>query len=295
MKKIFTRVDKKAQISICGLDDVGKTTILNYMLTGEHTQTVPTTGINYEQIILKKDLVFDVYDLPGQEILRNLWDKFLLSSDLLIFVLDAADLKRLDEARKLFWEVYAHQTNNTICILANKQDLEEAVLPNTIIQQFQLKKLNCKWQIFATSALTGRGIVDSFQWIYESITNNKIQMKVNIWDILIFESSGLPIASKNELLGEPHLAAGFLSAIQNFIDATMNEQIESIVLKDYRICFRYVEDYDSILTLVMNRFDNEAIGHDLLTSLAEQLVQNKFVNAKTVLHQFLLSELRGLI
>ncbi|MFX1255303.1 MAG: ADP-ribosylation factor-like protein, partial [Promethearchaeota archaeon] len=89
LKKIFTRVDKKVQISICGLDDVGKTTVLNYMLTGEHTKTVPTTGVNYEQIVLKKDLVFDVYDLPGQEVLRTLWDKFLLSSNLLIFVLDA--------------------------------------------------------------------------------------------------------------------------------------------------------------------------------------------------------------
>ena len=72
MKRMFSRTMKKAQITFCGLDAAGKTTVLNYLLQGDKTETVPTTGINYERVVLKNKMSFDIYDLPGQEALRNL-------------------------------------------------------------------------------------------------------------------------------------------------------------------------------------------------------------------------------
>ncbi|MFX0061764.1 MAG: ADP-ribosylation factor family protein [Candidatus Hermodarchaeota archaeon] len=296
MRKLFFRVEKKVQISLCGLDAAGKTTVLNYLIAGQKTETVPTTGINYEKIALKNRLTFDIYDLPGQEALRSLWDKYILTSNLLVFVLDAADHERLEEAKNLFWEVYNHQSDPStpICILANKQDLKDAIPTTQIIEKLELSNLKgCKWQVFGTSALIGKNIIEAFQWIYETISNKKIKMNVNIRDILVFGENGVLIASKCEVLGQPRLAASFLSAIQTMTAMTVEDAIESILLEKYRICFKHVNEH--ILALIMDRDDDEKVGNIILNSLAEKLSETMFSNAESLLHHFTLSDLKGLV
>ena len=51
---LFKNKVKQVALSICGLDKAGKTTIINYLIKGEYTETLPTMGINHEEISFPK-------------------------------------------------------------------------------------------------------------------------------------------------------------------------------------------------------------------------------------------------
>ncbi|MHA1187761.1 MAG: ADP-ribosylation factor-like protein, partial [Candidatus Heimdallarchaeota archaeon] len=46
LRNLFRRRTKEVDISICGLANAGKTTIVKYLETGRFVETQPTMGIN---------------------------------------------------------------------------------------------------------------------------------------------------------------------------------------------------------------------------------------------------------
>ena len=295
LKRIFIRNEKEVQVTFCGLDAAGKTSILEYLVSGEIAETVPTTGVSSERIRLKGNTVFEIYDLPVQKSLHNLLNNYLIKTHLIVFVLDAADTKRLQEAKDLFWEVYSHEANphTPVCIIANKQDLIESINIEQIKTSFKLNRLSkdCKYNVFGTSATTGLGIVEAFQWIYETLTGKKIHMKITVDDLIIFDRTGLPVASKRKLLGESTLADGLLSALQSFANSIdESNSLDTVVMSNHRICFTHAKNYS--LAIVMNADDEERIGKAILTSLSEKITQNDFLKPNDILNNFIISDLR---
>ncbi|MHA1639043.1 MAG: ADP-ribosylation factor-like protein, partial [Candidatus Heimdallarchaeota archaeon] len=65
LKRLFRQRTKRVTITICGLDNAGKTTIVRYLVAGEYKSTVPTMGVNREVIDLP-NLQMDIFDLGGQ-------------------------------------------------------------------------------------------------------------------------------------------------------------------------------------------------------------------------------------
>ena len=82
------------KLVIVGLDAAGKTTILNKMRFDEFVPTVPTIGVNTEDIQIK-NVNIKVFDLAGQEKLRNVWKYYYSSIEGIIFVLDSTRPDRL--------------------------------------------------------------------------------------------------------------------------------------------------------------------------------------------------------
>ena len=70
-----------------------------------------------------------VWDVGGQEKLRPLWRSYTRRTDGLVFVVDAADPERLEEARLELHRVARSQDTQgvPILVLANKQDLPRAM------------------------------------------------------------------------------------------------------------------------------------------------------------------------
>ena len=64
------------KILMLGLDGAGKTTTLYSLKMGEAVQTIPTIGFNVEELNYKT-IKFQVWDVGGQEKLRNLWTHYL--------------------------------------------------------------------------------------------------------------------------------------------------------------------------------------------------------------------------
>ena len=84
---------QQCRILMLGLDAAGKTTILYQLKLGEMTQTKPTLGFNVETVSYK-NIEFMVWDMGGQDRIRQLWRHYYKNAQALIFVIDSADEER---------------------------------------------------------------------------------------------------------------------------------------------------------------------------------------------------------
>lgn len=71
------------KIVIVGLDNAGKTTILYQFLMNEVVQTSPTIGSNVEEVRWK-NINFLMWDLGGQQSLRQSWSTYFQNTEVII-------------------------------------------------------------------------------------------------------------------------------------------------------------------------------------------------------------------
>ena len=85
--------DKK--VLLLGLDGAGKTSLLLQYKDNQFTNTVPTIGLNVEQIKFRKYLI-TMWDVGGQA--TKLWKHYFDQIDAIIYVVDSTcDDKRLEK------------------------------------------------------------------------------------------------------------------------------------------------------------------------------------------------------
>ena len=92
-------------ILIIGLDKAGKTTVLERLkslytdATGlEPGQILPTVGLNIARFEVKNTPLV-LWDLGGQLALRSIWERYYGEAHAVLFVVDAANVQRIDEAK----------------------------------------------------------------------------------------------------------------------------------------------------------------------------------------------------
>jgi ADP-ribosylation factor-like protein 1 len=136
---------QEIRILILGLDNAGKTTILYRLQIGEVVATVPTIGFNVETLTYK-NITFSVWDLGGQDSIRPYWRCYYTNTTAaLIFVVDSADVARMDIVKKEIEMLLAEQElkGAAILVFANKQDMKDAVSEGEIAERLELAK-KCK-------------------------------------------------------------------------------------------------------------------------------------------------------
>jgi ADP-ribosylation factor related protein 1 len=97
---------EELHLLVIGLDKSGKTTMLEKLkslytdLPGtDPNKVLPTVGLNIGRFqAVHSSLVF--WDLGGQAGLRSIWDKYYSEAHGLIFVVDASEPQRFDEAKQ---------------------------------------------------------------------------------------------------------------------------------------------------------------------------------------------------
>lgn len=121
----FANKTRPCNISLFGLDNAGKTTILFKVKLYENISAVPTIGFNVETVELCKGLSLTIWDVGGGYLIRNLWYHYIHFSQGLIFVVDSNDPERLKEAAD--WLQMMMKADRLIdfpiVVMANKQDL----------------------------------------------------------------------------------------------------------------------------------------------------------------------------
>ncbi|KAI0461417.1 ADP-ribosylation factor, Arf Arf6 [Komagataella kurtzmanii] len=155
------------RILMLGLDNAGKTTILYKLKLGKAKNTVPTVGFNVETIKYK-NLIMHTWDIGGQERIRALWRHYFSGTDALIYVVDSADQSRLSDAKNELLKVISDKelAGCYIAVLANKQDLPNALTPTELIDQMGLKELSShNWCVIPTVAINGTGLTEALSWI----------------------------------------------------------------------------------------------------------------------------------
>jgi small GTP-binding protein len=167
---------RQVRVLIVGLDGAGKTTILYRLQLNQLVkQIAPTIAFNLETVEVG-NLKLQVWDLGGQIQLRPYWRLYFKETAGIVFVIDSADRARIatcgEELAQLLREEELERV--PLIILANKQDLPDAMRPDEISQQLALSQIqNRSWTILATSATDGNGVREGFDWLSERIEAGK--------------------------------------------------------------------------------------------------------------------------
>eukprot|EP00826_Nyctotherus_ovalis_P005494 TRINITY_DN11244_c0_g1_i15.p1 TRINITY_DN11244_c0_g1~~TRINITY_DN11244_c0_g1_i15.p1 ORF type:complete len:184 (-),score=57.23 TRINITY_DN11244_c0_g1_i15:86-637(-) len=160
---------KNIDMSVVGLQNAGKTTLMNTMAGEYDMDTMPTVGFNLRHL-QKGGVNLNVWDLGGQKQFRESWEKYCRSSDVIVFVVDAADFANIDLARTELQQLLSWPSLEAIplLVLGNKNDLEHALSEEQLIEQMQLKKItNRKIAVYSISAKRRINIDIALKWISE--------------------------------------------------------------------------------------------------------------------------------
>nr|XP_029503924.1 ADP-ribosylation factor-like protein 6 isoform X1 [Oncorhynchus nerka] len=184
---------KEVNVLCLGLDNSGKTTIINQLkpsnlrfygplsddwkhVSQVKTQTqdiVPTIGFNIEQF-KSSSLSFTVFDMSGQSRYRNLWEHYYKESHAIIFVIDSGDKLRMVVAKEELDTLLNHQDicsrRMPVLLFANKSDLREAMSSVKVSQLLCLENIKDKpWHICASNAVKGEGLQEGVDWLQDHI------------------------------------------------------------------------------------------------------------------------------
>ena len=168
-------VKKDVNILMLGLDGAGKTTLLYQLKMGETVKTIPIIGFNVE-IIEHKNFNFNIYDVGGQDKIRVLWKHHYQNTDGLIFVVDANDRDRIDEAVGELKELLEAEElkDCPVLVYANKEDLNGALGPGEVTEKLGMGQLKGRtWLVQGASATTGQGLKEGLDWMASALLKKK--------------------------------------------------------------------------------------------------------------------------
>ena len=82
----------------------------------------------------------------------------------LLYVVDSSDNERIEESREELFAVLENDAmrNVPVVVIANKQDLPNAMSPAKIVDALELRKLGSrKWHVQGACAVNGEGIYEA--------------------------------------------------------------------------------------------------------------------------------------
>lgn len=174
-------------IVVIGLDSAGKTSLLYRLKLREFVETIPTKGFNMERIKVPmgnsktNTTMYQVWDVGGQEKLRPLWKSYTRRTDGLVFVVDAAETERMEEAKVELHRIARLAENQGVpmLVLANKQDLEGAMSATEVEKVMALHELSSSTlhHTQGCSALDGQGLQPGLEKLYEMILKRKKMLR----------------------------------------------------------------------------------------------------------------------
>ncbi|MHA1670314.1 MAG: ADP-ribosylation factor-like protein [Promethearchaeota archaeon] len=170
------------KVFLFGIDDVGKTSFAHRIKTGEfiNNSSFPTRKFNIEYV-QKQNGYLVIWDMPGQRAFREKWFKGLQDSNIIIYMIDAANQLRFEESKREFWNFINKNDSSGIplIILGNKTDLikkseeQDTILIRTkqeIIDFFELDKLDDRdYYFFLTSVKSNYNMNEVMNTLFNMI------------------------------------------------------------------------------------------------------------------------------
>ncbi|XP_065151861.1 ADP-ribosylation factor-like protein 6 [Paramisgurnus dabryanus] len=162
---------KEVNVLCLGLDNSGKTTIINQLkpTTAQAQDIVPTIGFSIEKF-KTSSLSFTVFDMSGQGRYRNLWEHYYKDGHAIIFVIDSGDKLRMVVAKEELDTLLNHpdikHRRLPILFFANKMDLRDALSAVKVSQLLCLENIRDKpWHICGSDAVKGDGLQEGVDWL----------------------------------------------------------------------------------------------------------------------------------
>ena len=117
-----------------------------------------------------------MWDVGGQKTIRPYWRNYFESTDGIIYVIDSADRRRMEETGIELQQIIDEEKLSGVPLLiyANKQDLLNSLSASEITAGLNLHSIRDRqWQIVPCSAKTGEGLKDGLEFIIGEFNNGK--------------------------------------------------------------------------------------------------------------------------
>ena len=170
-------LNKSAKLLILGLDNAGKTTLLHLMRDNRLVQHKPTRNPTHEQMTMG-NIDITALDVGGHREARKLWKDYFGTVDAIVYIIDAADPNRLNEAKYELNKVLSDDTliEKPVVILGNKIDLDTALSEAEFRNYFGLLQTTGKGrtalsphirplEVFMVCIAQKSGYGTAFQWL----------------------------------------------------------------------------------------------------------------------------------
>ncbi|GKT14190.1 putative multi-domain containing protein [Aduncisulcus paluster] len=171
--------EKKGKLVFLGLDNAGKTTLLN-MLVNNSTAAIRPTGHALEEEVRIGRIRFKTFDLGGHETVREAWSEYYFDASAVVYLVDLADRERIDESRRELHKLLSSPDlkSKAFLILGNKIDLAGALTPPEAIEalgighlmttrdpKVKLPEGTRPLQFYTCSIIRKEGYGDGFMWM----------------------------------------------------------------------------------------------------------------------------------
>lgn len=119
---------RKVTVVVCGLESAGKSTIVNNLKGTPADAVLPTRGFQLDTITID-DTDIRFFGLGGGDKIRGYWENYFDEVHGMIFVVDAADHKQMDEAAAALKESVTNpmMAGKPVLVYLNKQDQPGAI------------------------------------------------------------------------------------------------------------------------------------------------------------------------
>ncbi|KAK8916110.1 hypothetical protein KSP39_PZI022291 [Platanthera zijinensis] len=179
-KYVFSKIE--FHVLILGVHKAGKTSLLEKLkaiyLNSEGLppdRIVPTVGLNIGRIEVSNAKLV-LWDLGGQVGLRTIWEKYYEEAHAIVYMIDASCPSSFEDSKSALEKVLRHDDSRgaPLLILANKQDLPDAVSSEELARYLDLKELGERLYLFeAVSAHDGMGIKYAIEWLVDAMERSK--------------------------------------------------------------------------------------------------------------------------
>jgi GTP-binding protein SAR1 len=171
-----------ARLVLLGLDNAGKTTLLDMLRNNRLAQHMPTQKPSLE-VLQMGNLTFSTYDLGGHAVARKLWRDYTLDCQGIVFLVDAADRARLPESAAELAGLLTHEEmwHIPLVVLGNKIDAPGAASEEELRHALGLYQTLGKapedardWrretgarpvEVYMCSIVRRQGYREAFQWL----------------------------------------------------------------------------------------------------------------------------------